>query len=299
MDIVDSQVHSNVLGTETTLAIMDAIGIQSVLIDEYLRPDEKGSLLPGYRFAGGEFRPIGPGAEAAALAYPDRFQFLMRIDPFDPAPEPWIETLRVSPNLKALRIIIFTPAERAALESGGLDPILAAAHRNGLPVFITCPARVPYLRRYAEKFPELQFVIDHCGADFGAEWGKGSIDDTVAMADCPNVALKWAHAPGFLSAEAYPFADMGPQLRRAVDAFGRERVMWASDYTVSAHRQNWAESLFYLRHSPVLSEDDKEWILGRTARTLLNWPAPAEAMKPKSLHPHRLGPRPAQSSGTS
>jgi L-fuconolactonase len=46
MDIVDAQVHSNVLGTEATLAIMDAIGIQAVLVDEYVAPDGKGGLLP-------------------------------------------------------------------------------------------------------------------------------------------------------------------------------------------------------------------------------------------------------------
>lgn len=28
MDIVDAQVHANVLGTEATLAVMDALGIQ-------------------------------------------------------------------------------------------------------------------------------------------------------------------------------------------------------------------------------------------------------------------------------
>ena len=45
MDIVDSQVHANVLGTETTIAIMDAIGIRSVVIDEYLAPGEGGQGL--------------------------------------------------------------------------------------------------------------------------------------------------------------------------------------------------------------------------------------------------------------
>ena len=289
MDIVDGQVHSNVLGAEATLAIMDAIGIQSVLIDEYLAPDEKASLLPGYRFPGGEFRPIGPGAEAAALAYPDRFQFLMRIDPSDPAPEAWIETLKVSPNLKALRVIIFTPAERAAFENGGLDPIFAAARKHALPVFVTCPKYVPKLVPYARRFADLSFVIDHCGVSFSAEPGHASIDDTIALAGYPNVALKWAHAPTFLSTEPYPFPDLDPKLRRAVDAFGRERVMWASDYTVSCHRQSWAEALFAIRHSPVLSEDDKAWILGRTIRGLLHWPAPAEPAQPKSMHPHRLG----------
>jgi L-fuconolactonase len=299
MDIVDSQVHSNVLGTETTLAIMDAIGIQSVMIDEYLYPDGQGSLLPGYRLADGGFRPVGPGAEAAAMAHPDRFAYLMRIDPSDSAPEGWIETLAASPHLKALRVIIYTPAERAAFEAGGLDRLFAAARRHNLPIFVTCPDWVPHLAPYARKFADVQFVIDHCGAAFNAPWGQATIDDTIAMAEHPNVALKWAHAPSFLSVEPYPFPDMTPKLARALDAFGPERLMWASDYTVTRGRQNWAEALFYLRHSRALSESDKEWILGRTARTLLRWPAPENSTVPKAMHPTRIGPRPAQSSGTS
>jgi hypothetical protein len=35
MDIVDGQVHANVMGIETTLAVMDAIGIQAVLIESW------------------------------------------------------------------------------------------------------------------------------------------------------------------------------------------------------------------------------------------------------------------------
>jgi predicted TIM-barrel fold metal-dependent hydrolase len=290
MDIVDAQVHANVLGTEVTLAIMDALGIQAVLVDEYLAPDGKGGLLPGYPMANGVLRPVGPNAEAAALGHPERFGFLMRVEALDPRIESWIETVAVSPNLKALRTVTFTPAEGEVFESGGHDRLLKAAQAHNLPVFVTCPSRVPLLARYAEKFPDISFIIDHCGVAFDAPRGTASLDDTVAMARYPNVALKWAHAPSFLSVEPYPFADLEPKLRRVVDAFGPKRVMWASDYTVSRRRQSWAESLFCIRHSPSLSEADKEWILGRTARTLLRWPAPEKPFKPGALHPRRWGP---------
>jgi L-fuconolactonase len=69
MDIVDGQVHANVMGTETTLAVMDAIGIQAVLIDEYLRPDENGSLHPSYlaerRISSGRPECASRGARAS------------------------------------------------------------------------------------------------------------------------------------------------------------------------------------------------------------------------------------------
>ena len=292
MDIVDGQVHANMLGAEAALAVMDAIGIQSVLIDEYSGPDADGTLLPDYKLHNGISRPIGPSAEAAALRYPDRFAYLMRINPLDPSLEQWIDTLSASPNLRALRVIVFGSKDGAAFENGGCERLFAAANTHGLPVFVTCPSRVPHLAPYVRKFPGLQFVIDHCGVAFGAEPGQASLDDTLRMAGYPNVALKWAHAPRFLSAEPYPFPDLEPKLARAIDAFGRQRVLWASDYTVSRDRQNWAESLFCIRHAQALSESDKEWILGRTIRTLLNWPAPAQPATATSMHPHRLGRAP-------
>jgi predicted TIM-barrel fold metal-dependent hydrolase len=289
MDIVDTQVHANVLGTEVTLAIMDALGIQGALFDEYLATADDGALHPGYRLANGAFRNVGPNAEAAALRHPERFAFLMRVDPLDPGIEGWIETLAAAPGFKALRTFIFTPAEGAVFEGGGHDRLLKAAHAHNLPVFVTCPRRVPHLAQYAERFPEVQFVIDHCGVAFDAPRGEATIDDAVAMARYHNVAYKWAHAPSFLSSAPYPFPDLGPKLRRAVDAFGPERVMWASDYTESRWRANWGEALFSIRHCPSLSEDEKAWILNRTARKVLNWPTPEKPRKPALLRPHRLG----------
>ena len=291
MDIVDAQVHANVLGTETTLAIMDAIGIQAVLLDEYIGPGKEGVLLPDYELPNGASRPIGPNAEAAALGHSDRFAYLMRVNPFDPSLEAWIEILAASPNLRALRVIVFGSKAGAAFESGAHDRLYGIANTHGLPVFVTCPARVRHLEPYAKKFPDLKLIIDHCGVVFDAPAGEASIDDTIAMAEYPNVALKWAHAPSFLSVAPYPFPDLEPKLGRAVEAFGRERVMWASDYTVSRHRQSWAESLFCIRDSRALSDGDKEWILGRTLRTQLNWPAPETPADHAPMHPQRLGPR--------
>jgi L-fuconolactonase len=210
MDIVDAQVHANVLGTEATLAVMDALGIQGLLFDEYQTTTEDGALQPGYRLADGAFRPVGPNAEAAALRHPERFAFLMRVDLRDPGIEGWIETLAAAPGFKALRTLVFTPSEGAVFADGGCDRLLHAARAYSLPVFITCPGRVRLLASYAERFPDVQFVIDHCGVVFDAPGGKATIDDAVAMARYPNVACKWAHAPDFLSTTAYPFPDLEP-----------------------------------------------------------------------------------------
>ena len=81
MDIVDSQVHLGPGGAAEMLAAMNALGIKSVLIDEYWlgTPGD-----PGYRVGEGAFRTTSPTAELAAWTYPGRFSYLVRVDPTDP-----------------------------------------------------------------------------------------------------------------------------------------------------------------------------------------------------------------------
>jgi predicted TIM-barrel fold metal-dependent hydrolase len=67
-----------------------------------------------------------------------------------------------------------------------------------------------------------------------------------------------------------------PLLRQAIDAFGVERVMWASDYTVARDRNanSWAQCLCYLLDSDQLSRTEKQRLLGGSARHILNWAQP-------------------------
>jgi predicted TIM-barrel fold metal-dependent hydrolase len=53
-----------------------------------------------------------------------------------------------------------------------------------------------------------------------------------------NIALKWSMAPSLFSEEGYPLRATLPLLRRAIDAFGVDRMVWASGYTVG-HEQTW------------------------------------------------------------
>ena len=63
MDIVDSQVHIGPGGAAEMVAAMNALGIRSVLIDEWWMgtPGD-----PGYHLPGGGFRTTSPTAELAA-----------------------------------------------------------------------------------------------------------------------------------------------------------------------------------------------------------------------------------------
>jgi predicted TIM-barrel fold metal-dependent hydrolase len=97
------------------------------------------------------------------------------------------------------------------------------------------------------------------------------LEHITTLARYPNLAIKWCHATERLSAEPYPHRDAVQQLRRVIAAFGAERVLWASDWTESQAGHTWARSLHYLLHSDALSEAEKTWVLGRSAREILGW----------------------------
>jgi predicted TIM-barrel fold metal-dependent hydrolase len=286
MDIVDAQVHLNRLGANwehldderkvvAAVATMEALGLAAVLIDEwagFANPVTKRGHLPGHFLPNGAMRGEHPFSEKAVELYPDRFAYVVRIDPLDPELEALMAGVRGRPGGLCLRIVPIPEAGELELyERGGFDPLFEAAERYRVPIFCWFPGRSNRLAPTLERFPALQLILDHCGLSRDEGNFAHQLDQVCEMARYPNLALKWCHAPSQLSQQGYPFVDVLPYLRRALDAFGHERVMWASDHTQSKTHHSWAEALFYLRDSDQLSETEKEWILGRTVRTILRW----------------------------
>jgi predicted TIM-barrel fold metal-dependent hydrolase len=287
MDIVDAQVHLNRLGSDWertdpavvvdyAVVTMDALGLGAVLIDEwagFANPTTKRGHLPGYFLPNGAMRGQHPFSEQAIALYPDRFAYVARIDPTDPDLEERMAGVRSKPGAMCLRIVPIPEAgELELFERGGYDALFAAAEKYQVPIFAWFPGRSHLLEPALEKFPNLQLILDHCGVSREEGEHAAQLDRVFALARYPNLALKWCHAPSQLSREAYPFHDVIPHLRRALEAFGPQRVMWASDHTQSKVHHSWAQALYYVLDSDELTNQEKEWILGRSARTILRWP---------------------------
>jgi L-fuconolactonase len=308
-EIVDAQVHLNQLVPDwrtaetdaviaTAIQAMDAVGIQAALIAESRGFDARMRPALGPELPNGAIRAEFPFSERAVAQHPDRFGYLVRIDVRDPDVERIVGEVRTKPGALCMRIVpIPDTGEVAALERGEFEPLFAAAETYGVPVFAWLPARSHLLVPYLKKFPRLQFILDHCGVGV-APPHTGQIAPTLAssmtptlaervaqldqvldLARYPNLALKWSHAPTLLSETDYPYRDVLPLLRRAIKAFGVERVMWASDYTQARAetRQTWAQALYYLLDSDQLSETEKTWLVGRSVRHALRWPVPGAA----------------------
>jgi predicted TIM-barrel fold metal-dependent hydrolase len=191
-----------------------------------------------------------------------------------------------SPHARAFRLLPAGTLEEAAVfAAGGYDALLDIAQDVGLPVCLQIPGFVELLPRYLRRYPDLSFVVDHLGMGLpGLPAGRSPaeearvldlayFDEVLKLAEHPNVAIKWSHVQRHLQAPSYPFEGARPFLRRAIEAFGAERIIWASDASVIPEHR-WADMLYAIKDNPELSADEKAWILGRSARRIFRWPAP-------------------------
>jgi len=284
MDIVHAQIHLGPGGIAEVLAAMDAIGIRSALIDEYWLRSFANE--PHHKLENGVQRPVAPTAELAAQLHPDRFSYLLRIDRDDPDFATVIHQVRDTPSARALRIDPGLSSEkRRSFCEGGYDHIAAAAADNGLPLCVFCPDTPAGMARMAHAFPALKLIVDHCGvysnsmrASFAQlpemdDAGQMALfSEVLALGELPNIALKWGHASAMFDQPAWPGEGLRPILRRAIDAFGADRVMWESDYSVNQRGESWAELLFGVHADPGLSETERAQVLGGTARAWFDWP---------------------------
>jgi L-fuconolactonase len=325
MEIIDAQVHLNMLlpnwktvefdtAVAAGVTVMDAVGIDRVLIaeswgfDAQMRP-ARAVVLPN-----GAVRMQFPFSERAVALYPDRFVSLRRVDHRDPELERLVSEVHSQPGALCLRVVpIVDTGEVDAFERGEYEPLFASAERHAVPIFASLPGRGQMLVRYLRSFPNLQVILDHTGVGVEPprigtvaptlarsvvptlEGRVAQLDQVIELAQFPNLALKWCHAPARLSGEPYPHRDVLPHLRRVIDAYGVERVMWASDFTQSYHTfgRPWAEARHYLLDSDQLSDTEKEWLFGRTVRQVLRWPQNSSASMAETTRAPTSGAAPA------
>ena len=118
-----------------------------------------------------------------------------------------------------------------------------------------------------DVIPDLQIVIEHLGGiDRGAKPPYDEFKPVLDLAKHPNLTIK---LPGFgeFCHLPHPFAHIPPLADMALEAFGPQRIMWGSDYPPVSSREGYNNALrFPMEYFSHLSEEDRSWIFGRTAR---------------------------------
>jgi predicted TIM-barrel fold metal-dependent hydrolase len=208
----------------------------------------------------------------ACEAFPGRFAVMGRFDPLAPDIEGRLSHWRQQPNMLGIRMTFRVPPFDTWLDDNSLDGFWSACERYEIPVMALVPSEAHKLYRVAERHPGLTLIIDHMAADL-QEKGTASfekIDGLLGLARFPNVSVKTSSAPS-LSAEPYPFRDIYPFLKQIYEGFGSQRMLWGADYTRLT--STYPDCLRHFQEGlDFLTAEDKEWVLGRTAATVLRWP---------------------------
>lgn len=170
-------------------------------------------------------------------------------------------------GVRGFRIIQLNLVNPRWLDTPGYEAMFRCAADEGL---LICPLIDPgamlALAAMCRRFPKAGVVIDHM-----ARIGAGGVireEDAAllaTMAELPNVFVKvsgfWA-----LGRAKPPYDDLVPLIRRLRDAFGAERLMWASDGPYGMTRGSYADAVSLVRERlDYLSDAERAMILGGTA----------------------------------
>lgn len=140
-----------------------------------------------------------------------------------------------------------------------------AEHRLALCPLIG-PDGLTALARRCEQFPETPVIIDHlCRIGAAGPVLDSDLDTLCGMARYGNVMVK-VSAFYALGDKTPPYHDLKDMIRRVVDAFGPERLMWASDTPYQVQGEHtYAASLALMESLDFLDAAGRQQILGGTA----------------------------------
>lgn len=207
-------------------------------------------------------------------AHKDIFSGVAVIDP-DDSPKEKISEL-VQRGVRGFRISPGQASPDRWLDGDGMATMWQCAANQGLAMCpLLNPEHLPALDRMAERFPDTPVVIDHLariGVD--GQFRESDIEKLCALRRHKKVHVK-VSAFSALGLKRAPYLDLAPLIRRVFDAFGPERLMWATDgpwQMMGGHR--YIDSIDLIRSRlGFLTDQDRQWILRKTAEKVFFQPA--------------------------
>jgi len=142
----------------------------------------------------------------------------------------------------------------------------AAAETDALVQVLAHEDQLHQALALVETYPELTYAFDHFAhADPAVPPAEGPFAAFADLAEYDTVAVKVSEVV-HRSDEGFPYTDMHEHVRWFLDTFGRERVVWGSDYPNVSDEASYGDAISWLDHVDGVSDADREWLTGRAFR---------------------------------
>ncbi len=211
----------------------------------------------------------------AAARYPNRFAVMGRLALDRPDNAERLRNWKAQRGMLGVRQVLMQERERAWLTDGTADWFWRAAEDAGVPVMLHAAGMMKQASTIAEKHPGMTLILDHFGLSSGIVKNghiKEAIEDAAALAKHANVYIKVSAAPVY-SSGSYPFRDLDPHIKRMVDAYGPRRCFWGTDLSHALGKATYRQCVTHFTEAlTFLSDQDREWIMGRSLAECLGWP---------------------------
>ena len=197
--------------------------------------------------------------------YPGVFKGVCRVDPQSSAAPDELARLTEKEGFHGVRLSPGAGADGDWIRGPLMPALWGRCAELKVPMTLLIPgSRIADVEGLIKANPGLQVVIDHM-ADVSPTRPK-ELEMLVGLARFPRVFVKISHLWS-LSKEAYPYADMVPQVKSLVSAFGVSRLMWGTDWPISLKQLSYGQAVdLYRDHLGFLSVRDREQILYRTVQ---------------------------------
>ena len=271
---IDSQVHSYELNTparpwhdilvgpeevtgDQMVAAMDAVGVDGAL------------LISPYRM----YHYDASYALEVYAKHPGRFGVIKPLDPKSETIADDFAEWAGTPGVVGARIMIAGQVFEA--DDRGLNEILVAGAKAGIPVNVMCSDNLPLMAELARRNPHTQIVIDHVGlaqpfVPPAPPEPFADLANVLSLAELDNVAIKISGACT-LSHQPFPYADIWESLGKIFSAFGFGRCLWGTDWTRAVELLDYEQGVESFRVTDQLSDSERSELMGGSLAKIYNW----------------------------
>jgi predicted TIM-barrel fold metal-dependent hydrolase len=204
----------------------------------------------------------------AVKRHPERFRIVGMVDDHKPHAGEAMKGL-LKQGVTGFRITPFIRKDHPEkwLDSAGMQEMwkTGAETRQAMCCLISA-SDIPGVDQMCRKHSDTPVVIDHFARiGYDGELRDSEIKSLCDLSRHKHVSVKIS-AYYALGKKKPPHDELIPVIKRLLEAYGPQRLMWASDSPYQLEPPNtYASSISLVRDRLDVSDDDRQWLLRKTA----------------------------------